>query len=113
MRTIHIIILVIALFILVPASALIAAESAQYTHTITVNDKGVTMVDMGDHSIDLDTVNENDQTIPSIKITGYNGSTNNNTPVELPHTAVGYGDYTCTLTQHGNSFTVTQTTPCE
>lgn len=34
-------------------------------------------------------------------------------PASLPHTAVGYGDYTCTLFDNGSSFTVTQTTPCE
>jgi hypothetical protein len=115
MRLSHKIIVAIAIAIVTILIALIAADNAQYTKPITVNDKGIAMVDMGDHSVALDTVNENDQTIPSLKITGYNAPKTNDSiiPAELPHASVAHGEFNCTLSNHGVNFTVTQTTPCE
>ena len=116
MRAIHTFILVIALFIIVPVSALFAADNAQYTHPITVVN-GIAMVDMGDHNATLDSVNENDQTIPAQRISGYNGNGNGNngndsTPITLPNTSAPHGTYTCTNVLRGVAFTVTNDTPC-
>lgn len=109
MRRSTIAIITIAIIILTIAIALIAAENAQYTQPITVKN-GVAMVDMGDHSVALDTVNENDQTIPSMKITGYNApKTNDSTPAELPNTSAPHGTHTCDM----GSFTVTTDQACE
>lgn len=111
MRSSTIAIITIAIIILTIAIALIAAENAQYTHPITVQN-GIAMVDMGDHNVALDTVNENDQTIPSLRITGYNGSSAI-IPAELPHAGIAHGDYICSATNHGVNFTYTSTTECE
>lgn len=109
------IIFVSILIAIVPMFALIAADNAQYNTPITVKN-GVAYVETDRGMVDMDTVNENDQTVPAQRITGYNTPVNNTPiviPSELPHAGIAHGDYNCTLVSNGVSFTVTQTTPCE
>lgn len=110
MRFSTIIIIIVALCIIVPSSALIAADSAQYHTNISVVN-GVAYGETANGMVNLDKVHENSTPLVSVKAMPINVLPQN-APSTLPNTSSAHGDYTCTMHNHGVDFTVTNNTPC-
>lgn len=112
MRTIHIIIVVIALMLIVPSVAFIVADQAQYTNPIRIeNGKAIATTVNGDQEFESVEYLSNLVYVKPIAIAFTSSAT---TPATLPNTSAPHGTYVCVMVDNfGNSFDVAQDSPCE
>ena len=112
MRNRSIAIVTILIAILTIAIAIIASDNAQYSNPITI-EHGKAMIATTNGVVAYSDVEYISGKIVSVKPSAIAVTPSANVPAELPHAGIAHGDYTCTMSNHGVTFTVTQTTECD
>jgi len=110
MQTRSIVMFTLIVSLVVIACGLYAADQSQYSNPIhVVNGVAHVTTTNGDQVYsDVEYINGS---LVSVKPAAINTATV--TPITLPSTSTPFGSFTCSMSSHGVTFTVTNNTPCD